>query len=62
MEGNEPPRGNRMPHDSITAWLQEIGLEQFAGLFAEQQIELDDLPDLSEHDLEKLGIPLVDPW
>jgi class 3 adenylate cyclase len=47
-----------MPHDKITAWLQEIGLEQFAGLFAEQQIELDDLPDLSEHDLEKLGIPL----
>ena len=32
-----------MPRRSITDWLEEIGLQQFARLFAEQQIEFDDL-------------------
>ena len=47
-----------MVHNSIVAWLNEIGLEQLQALFAEQQIALEDLPELSEQDLEKLGIPL----
>ena len=47
-----------MAHSTIAAWLEEIGLGQLARLFGEQQIEAQDLPELSEHDLEKLGIPL----
>ena len=43
---------------SVTVWLEEIGLEQFARLFVEQQIELCDLPALNEQDLEKLSVPL----
>ena len=45
-----------MPHSSIVAWLDGIGLGQLHALFAEQQIALEDLPELSEPDLEKLGI------
>jgi len=47
-----------VPQSSITVWLEEIALGQFARLFAAQQVEVDDLPELSEQDLEKLGIPL----
>jgi hypothetical protein len=47
-----------MAHYGIDAWLSEIWREQLQALFAEQQIALADLPDLSEQDLEKLGIPL----
>ena len=51
-------RDSRMPHNSIVAWLDGIGLGQFQAVFAEQQIAFEDLPDLSEQDLEKLSIPL----
>ena len=47
-----------MPHDSIAEWLSDIGLDQFQAMFAEQRIELEDLPELNEQDLEKLAIPL----
>jgi hypothetical protein len=43
-----------VPQTSIGGWLQDIGLGQFARLFAEQQIEAEDLPELSEADLGKL--------
>ena len=44
--------------DSVTGWLQQLGLGEYADVFAEQQIDLDILPELSEPDLEKLAIPL----
>ena len=44
--------------NSITQWLEELGLGQFAELFVEQQIDHEVLPDLTEEDLEKLGLPL----
>jgi len=44
--------------DRIQQWLQSIGLEEYAGIFAEQRIDREVLPDLSDGDLEKLGIPL----
>ena len=50
--------GRYMPQSVIAGWLEEIGLAQFARQFVEQQIEMQDLPELSEQDLEKLGIPL----
>jgi class 3 adenylate cyclase/tetratricopeptide (TPR) repeat protein len=42
----------------ITAWLTNLGLEKYAALFVEQEIDLATLPELGETDLKELGIPL----
>src|SRR5690349_13684096 len=42
----------------IANWLQGLGLGQYESAFTENAIDIDILPDLSEGDLEKLGIPL----
>ena len=39
-------------------WLEKIGLAQYADLFAENDIDWEILPELTEHDLEKLGVSL----
>ena len=39
-------------------WLESIGLGQYADLFIKNDIDDDVLVDLSEQDLEKLGISL----
>ena len=44
--------------ENIGKWLEELGLGQFASVFAEQQIDHEVLPDLTDEDLEKLGLPL----
>src|SRR5262249_3823000 len=44
--------------DRIAAWLDEIGLGQYATVFAENAIDLEVLPDVTETDLEKLGVAL----
>ena len=44
----------------VDKWLEDIGLERYVELFAENHIDLDVLPDLSEADLAQLGIPLGD--
>jgi len=44
-------------HD-VTTWLDSIGLAQYARVFAENAIDLDILPDLTETDLEKIGVAL----
>ncbi len=44
----------------VRAWLDEIGLGQYGELFVEHRIGLDVIPDLTDSDLEKLGIPLGD--
>ena len=44
--------------NSITQWLKQLGLGQFADVFAEQQIDREILSELTDEDLEKLGIPL----
>ena len=46
--------------DDIAQWLEGLGLSQYAQAFADNKIDLDILPDLSEVDLEKLDIPLGD--
>jgi hypothetical protein len=43
---------------SAAAWLEELGLAQYAEVFAEQAIDFEVISDLTEVDLEKLGIPL----
>jgi class 3 adenylate cyclase/predicted ATPase len=42
----------------LAEWLQRYGLGQYAQAFAENHIEYAVLPDLTEDDLEKLGITL----
>src|SRR6516164_569160 len=42
----------------IAGWLKKLGLEQYAQLFAENGIDFGVLPDLTEQDLEKLGVLL----
>ena len=42
----------------VERWLQDLGLAQYAGTFAENDIDLEVLPHLSEQDLEKLGVSL----
>jgi len=41
----------------IGRWLQELGLEKYASVFAEHEITLEALPDLTEADIDRLGIP-----
>jgi hypothetical protein len=42
----------------IAAWLRGLGLEQYEPVFRDNAIDRETLPDLSETDLEKLGVLL----
>src|SRR5689334_3791132 len=42
----------------IVGWLQAIGLRQYEDVFRANAIDLEILPELSEADLEKLGVLL----
>jgi class 3 adenylate cyclase len=44
--------------DEITTWLDGIGLAQYATVFVENAIDPGILPDLTETDLERLGVAL----
>jgi class 3 adenylate cyclase/predicted ATPase len=46
------------PTTDLTEWLGRHGLDQYAETFAENNIDYSVLPDLTEHDLEKLGVSL----
>ena len=45
----------------IANWLQKLGLGQYAQRFAENHITFDILPDLSDQDLEKIGVARSSP-
>jgi predicted ATPase/class 3 adenylate cyclase len=45
---------------TIAAWLEGLGLAQYVPLFAENVVDTDVLLDLTEADLERMGIPLGD--
>ena len=47
-------------NDEITTWLDGIGLAQYSTVFAENAVDLDILPDVTEADLERLGVALGD--
>jgi class 3 adenylate cyclase/tetratricopeptide (TPR) repeat protein len=42
----------------LAEWLGSLGLDQYVQIFAENNIEYSVLPDLTEDDLEKLGVSL----
>jgi predicted ATPase/class 3 adenylate cyclase len=42
----------------IADWLNKLGVSEYAERFAENDIEIDILPELTDHDLERLGVSL----
>jgi class 3 adenylate cyclase len=52
----EPMTGIRM--SDITPWLLSLGLEKYEEILASHDIDLAVVPDLTDHDLEKLGLSL----
>jgi class 3 adenylate cyclase len=44
----------------IADWLNTLGMSEYAERFAENRIDLSVLPDLTDQDLEKLGVLLGD--
>src|SRR6202040_3373160 len=42
----------------LASWLRSLGLEQYEAVFRENAIDLGVLPDLTDQDLEKLGVLL----
>src|SRR6202045_3386674 len=44
----------------IADWLKQLGMSEYAQRFAENRIDLSILPDLTDQDLEKLGVVLGD--
>jgi class 3 adenylate cyclase len=42
----------------IADWLKRLGMSEYAERFAENDIEIDILPELTDHDLERLGVSL----
>ena len=44
----------------IADWLEELGMSEYAERFAENRIDISVLPDLTDLDLEKLGVLLGD--
>ena len=53
-----PSSRRKVTVDSIRAWLQQLALEQYSQVFAENDVDLETLPLLGEADLEKLGVSL----
>ena len=41
----------------IQDWLEQLGLEKYAAIFAEHEITLEVLPDLTESDIDGLALP-----
>ena len=44
----------------IADWLEKLGMSEYGQRFAENRIDLSVLPDLTDQDLEKLGVLLGD--
>src|SRR5262245_7120931 len=44
----------------IADWLEKLGMSEYAQRFAENRIDLSVLPDLTDQDLEKIGVVLGD--
>ena len=43
----------------VTSWLEELGLGQYATAFEENELELDQLTDLSDDDMKDLGVSIM---
>jgi class 3 adenylate cyclase len=45
---------------TVADWLKSLGMSEYAQRFSENRIDFSTLPDLTEQDLEHLGIALGD--
>jgi hypothetical protein len=45
--------------EQIADWLEKLGMSEYARRFADNAIDLSVLPDLTDQDLEKLGVLLA---
>src|SRR5581483_1548368 len=54
------PVGTLMPAD-IAQWLHNLGLDQYADAFRDNDIDGDILPELTAEDLARLGVPSIGP-
>lgn len=43
---------------NVGDWLRSLGLGQYEATFRDSEIDADVLPELTDNDLEKLGVPL----
>jgi hypothetical protein len=43
---------------NLGGWLRSLGLERYEAVFSKNEIDLDVLPELTEGDLEKLGVAM----
>jgi hypothetical protein len=48
------------PGDAVERWLAQIGLDRYANAFADADIDLDVIGDLTDDDLKDLGVTLGD--
>ncbi|HMF25492.1 MAG TPA: SAM domain-containing protein, partial [Pseudolabrys sp.] len=55
FEPNEGPL-RRVSMQQIEDWLKQLGMDEYAQRFAENDIDLAILNDLSDQDLEKIGV------
>ena len=44
--------------DTLSSWLRRLGLDRYASVLAEQEVDLEALRLLTEKDLQELGLPL----
>jgi class 3 adenylate cyclase len=42
----------------VASWLRTLGLERYEPVFRQNEIDHEVLPELTEADLEKLGVPM----
>src|SRR5215472_18654681 len=42
----------------IADWLKKLGMSEYTERFAKNDIEIDNLTELTDHDLERLGVSL----
>ena len=45
---------------AIANWLEKLGMSEYAQRFAENRIDVSVLPELTDQDLEKIGVVLGD--
>ena len=51
--------GSYSMSQKVTAWLEKLGLGQYAITFAENELDIDQLVDLSDDDMKELGISIM---
>jgi len=54
----DPTVDSRRVVVDVAAWQRQLGLERFEPVFRAHEIDCDVLPELTDSDLEKLGLPL----